>query len=68
MVYSFNLDVSAERPAFGVCLLEHLKTTERKIAFVIEECCLELRKRGMKLEGIFRLAASAAKLKLLKVQ
>ncbi|XP_003385510.1 PREDICTED: rho GTPase-activating protein 17-like [Amphimedon queenslandica] len=61
-----TLDVSAERPAFGFCLLDHLKLTERTISYVIEECCLELRRRGMKMEGIFRLAASAAKLKLLK--
>ena len=59
--------MSAERPAFGFCLLDHLKLTERNISYVIEECCLELRRRGMKMEGIFRLAASAAKLKLLKV-
>lgn len=60
-------DVTTGRPVFGFDLEEHLKTSERSISYVIEECCLALRKEGMDSEGIFRLAASAAKLKLLKV-
>jgi hypothetical protein len=61
-----ELDVTTERPVFRCDLLEHLKISDRSISYVIEECCLALRERGMNYEGIFRLAASAAKLKLLK--
>ena len=60
-------DVSTERPVYGLDLLEHLKITERTISYVIEECCLALREKSMNTEGLFRIAGSAAKLKLLKV-
>lgn len=60
-------DNTADRPTFGFPLEEHLKITGNTISAVIEECCAAIREKWMDIEGIFRLAGSASKLKLLKV-
>ncbi|GCC30251.1 hypothetical protein chiPu_0008699 [Chiloscyllium punctatum] len=54
------------KPAFGQPLEEHLKTCEREIALPIEACVMMLLEKGMKEEGLFRLAAAASVLKRLK--
>ena len=48
-------------------LQEHLRAHKCEIAVVIEECISALRENWMDTEGLFRLAASAAKIKFLKV-
>ncbi len=60
-------DKTTDRPVYGLDLKEHLESTDRTYSYVIEECCLELREKWLDTEGLFRLAAGAAKLKLLKV-
>ncbi|XP_048377370.2 SH3 domain-binding protein 1-like [Stegostoma tigrinum] len=57
---------SSGKPAFGQPLEEHLKTCEREIALPIEACVMMLLEKGMKEEGLFRLAAAASVLKRLK--
>ncbi|MBN3292798.1 3BP1 protein, partial [Polypterus senegalus] len=51
---------------YGVALETHLRTSSRKIALPIEECVKMLLTKGMKEEGLFRLAAAASILKKLK--
>ncbi|XP_041033445.1 SH3 domain-binding protein 1-like [Carcharodon carcharias] len=55
-----------ENPAFGQPLEEHLKTCGREIALPIEACVMMMLEKGMKEEGLFRLAAAASVLKRLK--
>ncbi|XP_067830443.1 SH3 domain-binding protein 1-like [Heptranchias perlo] len=57
---------STGNPAFGQPLEEHLKTCGREIALPIEACAMMLLEKGMKEEGLFRLAAAASVLKRLK--
>jgi len=61
-----QVDESMFRPVFGCSLEDHLRVNDREIAFVIEECVLHLLENGLNVEGIFRLAGSAAKIKRLK--
>jgi hypothetical protein len=44
------------KPVYGVELKEHLRVTDRKIAFPIELCVCALLEIGMGEEGLFRLA------------
>ncbi|XP_060700227.1 rho GTPase-activating protein 44-like isoform X6 [Hemiscyllium ocellatum] len=55
-----------EKPSFGKPLEEHLTISGREIAFPIEACVTMLLECGMQEEGLFRVAASASKLKKLK--
>ncbi|XP_038633973.1 rho GTPase-activating protein 44 isoform X9 [Scyliorhinus canicula] len=55
-----------EKPSFGKPLGEHLAISGREIAFPIEACVTMLLECGMQEEGLFRVAASASKLKKLK--
>ncbi|XP_057311102.1 rho GTPase-activating protein 44-like isoform X2 [Hydractinia symbiolongicarpus] len=61
-----QLDSSMFRPMFGCPLLDHLCSTGRQIAHVIEECVLYLLESSMDVEGLFRLAGSSTKIKKLK--
>ena len=62
-----HTDASQLRPVFGVKLDDHLANSKQEIATVLEVCCTALRKDGMDTEGLFRIAAGAAKVKFLKV-
>ncbi|XP_069785661.1 rho GTPase-activating protein 44 isoform X2 [Narcine bancroftii] len=55
-----------EKPSFGKPLEEHLGISGREIAFPVEACVTMLLECGMQEEGLFRVAASASKLKKLK--
>ncbi|XP_055509617.1 rho GTPase-activating protein 44-like isoform X6 [Leucoraja erinacea] len=55
-----------EKPSFGKPLEEHLAISGREIAFAVEACVTMLLECGMQEEGLFRVAASASKLKKLK--
>ncbi|XP_078257097.1 rho GTPase-activating protein 44-like isoform X8 [Rhinoraja longicauda] len=55
-----------EKPSFGKPLEEHLVLSGREIAFPVEACVTMLLECGMQEEGLFRVAASASKLKKLK--
>ncbi|XP_059804721.1 rho GTPase-activating protein 44-like isoform X5 [Hypanus sabinus] len=55
-----------EKPSFGKPLEEHLAISGREIAFPVEACVTMLLECGMQEEGLFRVAASASKLKKLK--
>ena len=55
------------RPVYGCPLDEHLQSSGREIALVIEACVGILYHDGLEEEGLFRIAGSAAKLKKLKV-
>ncbi|XP_072127691.1 SH3 domain-binding protein 1-like [Mobula birostris] len=58
--------VSPKNPAFGRPLEEHLESRGQDIALPIEACVMMLLEKGMKEEGLFRLAAAASVLKRLK--
>jgi hypothetical protein len=47
---------SASKPVYGCPLAEHLRVTQRKIAFPIELCVCALLQSGMDEEGLFRVA------------
>ncbi|XP_051899283.1 SH3 domain-binding protein 1-like [Pristis pectinata] len=55
-----------KNPAFGCPLEEHLENRGQDIALPIEACVMMLLEKGMKEEGLFRLAAAASVLKRLK--
>jgi len=61
-----QLDESMFRPVFSCPLEIHLRVTDREIAFVLEECILFILDTAMDVEGLFRLAGSASKIKKLK--
>ncbi|KAJ8938339.1 hypothetical protein NQ318_000131 [Aromia moschata] len=54
------------RRVFGTSLQEHLRITNKRIAFPLEICITALSDYGMLEEGLFRVAASATKVKRLK--
>ncbi|XP_055519066.1 SH3 domain-binding protein 1-like [Leucoraja erinacea] len=58
--------VIPENPAYGRPLKEHLENRGQDIALPIEACVMMLLEKGMKEEGLFRLAAAASVLKRLK--
>lgn len=58
---------SSTRPIYGCPLDEHLQSTGKEIALVIEACVSVLYHEGLEEEGLFRIAGSAGKLKKLKV-
>jgi len=47
---------SASKPVYGYPLAEHLRVTQRKVAFPIEFCVCALLRFGMEEEGLFRVA------------
>ncbi|KAJ8965658.1 hypothetical protein NQ314_003975 [Rhamnusium bicolor] len=57
---------SPVRRVFGTSLSEHLRITGKKIAYPLEICISALYEYGMLEEGLFRVAASASKVKRLK--
>ena len=56
-----------DQPVFGQPLEDHLRAYKCEIAVVIEDCISAIRESWMDTEGLFRLAASSAKIKFLKV-
>lgn len=58
---------SSMKPVFGVPLEEHLRVTERKIAYPIELCVCALNELGMDEEGLFRVAGGASKVRRMKL-
>ena len=56
---------TSQKPLFGTCLEEHLRVTEREVAFVIEACVGWLL-FNLNEEGLFRINGSASKVKKLK--
>ncbi|XP_076154422.1 SH3 domain-binding protein 1 isoform X1 [Alosa pseudoharengus] len=56
----------SHRKAYGVALLTHLENCECHIATPIQECVEMLLQKGLKEEGLFRLAAAASVVKKLK--
>ncbi|XP_078286921.1 SH3 domain-binding protein 1-like isoform X2 [Rhinoraja longicauda] len=58
--------VIPKNPAFGRPLEEHLEKHGQDIALPIEACVMMLLQKGMKEEGLFRMAAAASVLKQLK--
>lgn len=61
-----RMNETQERPVFGCPLEEHLKVCKQDIAVVLSTCTTALRDKWMDTEGLFRLAAGAAKIKYLK--
>ncbi|KAL5473106.1 hypothetical protein EMCRGX_G027551 [Ephydatia muelleri] len=61
-----RMNETQERPVFGCPLEEHLKVCKQDIAVVLSTCTTALREKWMDTEGLFRLAAGAAKIKYLK--
>eukprot|EP00794_Sanderia_malayensis_P009068 gene9068-10036_t len=61
-----QVEQSMLRPVFGCSLEDHLKVNDREISFVIEECVLYLLDQATDVEGLFRIAGSAAKIKKLR--
>lgn len=55
-----------QKPVFGCSLEEHLRISERQIAWVIESCVGFLLEFGINEEGLFRIAGSSSKVKKLK--
>ena len=56
-----------ERPMFGCPLEEHLRLFKTDVSVVLEACCQALREQWMDTEGLFRIAAGTARVRLLKV-
>ncbi|XP_028129947.2 rho GTPase-activating protein 92B isoform X2 [Diabrotica virgifera virgifera] len=54
------------RRVFGTSLKEHLRITNKRIAYPLEICISALTEYGMSEEGLFRVAASTSKVKRLK--
>ena len=67
MYVCISTDEAPDRPIFGLDLDEHLRILKCEVAAALEACCTSLRESGMDTEGLFRIAASSAKVKLLKV-
>ncbi len=44
------------KPVFGISLEEHLRLTQRRIAYPLELCVCVLLELGMEEEGLFRMA------------
>ena len=61
------VDQTNNQPVYGLPLEQHLDIIGQPVSTVIHDCSIALREKWMDTEGIFRIAASAAKLKLLKV-
>ncbi|XP_041093789.1 SH3 domain-binding protein 1 [Polyodon spathula] len=57
---------SSSQGVYGVSLATHLRTSSRQIALPIEACVKMLLVKGMREEGLFRLAAAASVVKKLK--
>ncbi|XP_014223103.1 rho GTPase-activating protein 44-like [Trichogramma pretiosum] len=55
------------KPVYGYSLEEHLRVTNRKIAFPIQLCISALLRLGMEEEGLFRIASGASKLRRIKL-
>lgn len=62
------LDESELQPVYGCPLEDHLRIQERDIAFVIEECATFLYREAMDIQGLFRLAGSAIKIRKLTAE
>lgn len=58
---------SATKPVYGQSLEEHLRVTDRKVAFPIELCVCALLELGMEEEGLFRVAGGASKVRRMKM-
>ncbi|XP_028395604.1 rho GTPase-activating protein 44-like isoform X2 [Dendronephthya gigantea] len=58
--------VRVDSSTFGCPLEKHLDSTKREIALVIEECVRYLFRNGMDVEGLFRIAGQATKVRKLK--
>jgi hypothetical protein len=54
-MFGFTGD-SPLKPVYGYPLEEHLRVTQRKVAFPIELCVCALLELGMEEEGLFRVA------------
>ena len=61
------VDQTNNQPVYGLPLEQHLDRIGQPVSTVMHDCCIALREKWMDTEGIFRIAASAAKLKLLRV-
>lgn len=61
-----EIEMMATRPVFGCSLEEHLRHSKRDVASVIEECAVTIIRKGLDVEGIFRIAPAASKVKKLK--
>ncbi|XP_057651897.1 rho GTPase-activating protein 92B-like isoform X1 [Diorhabda carinulata] len=57
---------SPVRRVFGTSLKEHLRITNKRLAYPLEICISALTEYGMSEEGLFRVAASTSKVKRLK--
>ena len=58
--------VRSHSSTFGSPLEKHLESTKREIALVIEECVRFVFQHGMNVEGLFRIAGQATKVRKLK--
>ncbi|XP_022911194.1 rho GTPase-activating protein 92B-like [Onthophagus taurus] len=55
------------KPIFGTSLEEHLRVTNRRIAYPLEICICALSEIGMSEEGLFRVAGSVTRVKRMKL-
>ncbi|XP_077979662.1 rho GTPase-activating protein 44-like isoform X2 [Glandiceps talaboti] len=60
------LGENPQQPVFGTSLEDHLRVSEREIAFPLEACCEAILHMGTDEEGLFRIAGSSSKVKKLK--
>ncbi|CEP09677.1 hypothetical protein [Parasitella parasitica] len=52
---------------FGSCLSEHVKTENRTVPLIVEECIKEVEKRGLDCEGIYRKSGGAAQIRAIQL-
>ncbi|PNF26550.1 hypothetical protein B7P43_G13261 [Cryptotermes secundus] len=62
-----NIRDSPLKPVYGYPLEEHLRVTQRKVAFPIELCVCALLELGMEEEGLFRVAGGSSKVRRMKM-
>lgn len=62
------IDRNPAKPVFGQNLEDHLRVTERRIAYPIELCICALLELGVEEEGLFRIAAGASKVRCMKLR
>lgn len=67
ITFCYFLGDSPIKPVFGVPLEEHLRVTNRRLAYPLELCISFLNLYGMSEEGLFRSTGGPSKIKRLKL-
>lgn len=61
-----SINSASTKPVYGLSLEEHLRVSDRQVALPIQLCVCRLIQLGTDVEGLFRMAGSASKVRKLK--